>query len=845
MLSAQELYQRGRVLGNAGRHAAAKRLLIKAEPRADSAELRARIELSLAYTESELGTHNAGIELCRSALRHDGITPLVQGLIWSQLGMLFMRSGRGNEALGALDRSESLLVDTDAGAAADAETEYDRSRTLGNVYLSRGNVQLQLGHPLAARHSFEAASRQYRAVGYRVGEIKARHNLGYATLLSGDIVPALRLMEQADLASLGPVWAAVSSQDRAEALLAAGMDKDAAVSLREASRAFAARRMPQRQAESLLVLSRLSLRRDPREAARTARRAAAIFQARGSAAWAARAQLVALAGELASRTDDRYQTPGAGDRELAARATELEWTLRRHRFHLEAQMARLLKVRALVASNQLEAARRELQRVRVRPAAPLENRLLIREVRAEFHSRTEHRGRALYQIRLGLKDLQDWQSSFGSLDLRSSLVGHGRALSKAGLERALDDGRPRRIFEWAQRARALASQVSPLRSPVPSESSESLHRLRELQERQVTDDSRALAREIAALRHDIRQRAWQAPGSGEVTDIVSLEHVREVLAETDGILLSHVTDGKRLLLLTVSGSRTKVFDLGNLAAVRALLPGLYADLDVAAGHLPRQLHDMVTGSLKSRLAKLDRAILEPAAAEIGDRRVVAVPTGSLAGVPWSMLSTLGNNQLSVARSVSLWLRDRPSQRLHAPTRSVGFVAGPRVPRAHEEVQRAASYWPSAEVIAGDRATAATASELASRVDVLHFSAHGRHSSQNPLFSGLELSDGPWYGYDIDNLEHVPSVVVLSSCELGRSSVRWGEEAVGMTVGWQGAGTKVVIAASASVDDDVACEVLAHTHQRLAAGATPSEALLGAQQAHAGVVTPFMCFGSGW
>lgn len=849
MLSAQELYERGRVLGNSGRHAAAKQLLTRAAPRAESRELRARIELSLAYTESELGTHTVGIQLCKSALAYDDITPLVRGLIWSQLGMLYMRSGHGNEALGALARSESLLIGEDNAALspteAEASAEDDRRQTLANVYLSRGNVQLQLGQHLAARHSFQAASHQYSAVEYRVGEIKARHNLGYATLMSGDIVAALQLMEQANLASLGPVWAAVSSQDRAEALLAAGMDKDAAVSLREASRAFANRKMRQRQAESLLVLSRLSLRRDPRDAARTARRAAAIFQARGSAAWAARANLVALAGELASHTDDRYKTSGAGDRELAVRAHQLQSDLRHHRLHLEAQMARSLKVRALVASDQLEVARRELQRIRVRPDAPLENRLLIREVRAEYHSRVEHRGRALHQVRLGLNDLQDWQSSFGSLDLRSSLVGHGRALAKAGLEHAFDDGRPRRIFEWAQRARALASQVSSLRSPVPAESSESLHRLRDLQERQHTDGSRALAREISELRRDIRQRAWQTPGSGEVTDIASLEHVREVLAQTDGILLCHVTDGKRLRLLTVTGRRTKVFDLGDLASVRALLPGLYADLDVAAGHLPQQLHDMVLGSLTSRLAKLDRAILAPAAAEIGERRVVAVPTGSLAGVPWSMLATLGNNQLSVARSVSLWLRDRPAQQPVESTHSVGFVAGPRVQRAHEEVQRAASYWPSAEVISGDLATAATASELASRVDVLHFSAHGRHSSQNPLFSGLELSDGPWYGYDIDNLEHVPSVVILSACELGRSSVRWGEEAVGMTVGWQVAGTKVVISASASVDDDVACEVLAHTHQRLAAGDTPSAALLRAQQAHAGTVAPFMCFGSGW
>ena len=60
-------------------------------------------------------------------------------------------------------------------------------------------------------------------------------------------------------------------------------------------------------------------------------------------------------------------------------------------------------------------------------------------------------------------------------------------------------------------------------------------------------------------------------------------------------------------------------------------------------------------------------------------------------------------------------------------------------------------------------------------------AHGRHSADNPLFSGLELADGPWFGYDIDQLDAIPPTVILSSCELGRSSVRWGEETIGMTV----------------------------------------------------------------
>jgi CHAT domain-containing protein len=142
------------------------------------------------------------------------------------------------------------------------------------------------------------------------------------------------------------------------------------------------------------------------------------------------------------------------------------------------------------------------------------------------------------------------------------------------------------------------------------------------------------------------------------------------------------------------------------------------------------------------------------------------------------------------------------------------------------------------------ATVDDVTSLAADVDVLHIAAHGRHSSDNPMFSGLELADGPLFGYDIDRMPRVPSTVVLSACEAGRSSVRWGEEAVGMARAWLHAGTRCVIAAPVVVADDDACELLGAMHEGLAAGQTPSEALAAASD-RTGIVAPFQAHGSGF
>ena len=94
------------------------------------------------------------------------------------------------------------------------------------------------------------------------------------------------------------------------------------------------------------------------------------------------------------------------------------------------------------------------------------------------------------------------------------------------------------------------------------------------------------------------------------------------------------------------------------------------------------------------------------------------------------------------------------------------------------------------------------------------------------------------------MDQVPDAVVLSSCEVGRSAVRWGEEAVGMVRIWLHAGTRCVVAAPVIVADDDACELLGAMHEGLAAGQAPSEALAAAS-VRTGIVAPFQVHGAGF
>jgi CHAT domain-containing protein len=205
-----------------------------------------------------------------------------------------------------------------------------------------------------------------------------------------------------------------------------------------------------------------------------------------------------------------------------------------------------------------------------------------------------------------------------------------------------------------------------------------------------------------------------------------------------------------------------------------------------------------------------------------------------------MLPALRGREFTLAASVTRWVAHSGA----ASARSAGFAVGPRVARGDEETAAAASAWPAARVLRGHDATVDAVADLAAEVDVLHVAAHGRHAASNALFSGMELADGTLFGYDVDRIPRVPSIVVLSSCEVGRSSVRWGEEAVGMTRVWLHAGTHAVVATPVIVADDIACELLGAMHAGLVAGLTPSAALADAS-ARTGLVSSFQVHGAGF
>ncbi|WEK61641.1 MAG: CHAT domain-containing protein [Candidatus Microbacterium colombiense] len=806
ILSSEELHRRGVEAANARRFDRARRALDLAAARTEDPDLRARIDGTIAYVLDQTGEHSSAEALSRELLRREGLSANTIALLSGQLGILLMHAGN-------LDSADKLLTRA-------IDTIPRGTIEFANLLMSRSMVLMQQHHLDRCAADLLDAIEVFEATNAMESLARARHNLGYTALLRGDLVAALQLMSESRpvFAETSELATAISDLDRAEVLRDAGLTTEAEVLLGEVVKRFGAQRMRQARGEAEYHLARSLLRHDLVAAERTATAAMRRFTALRSDGWAARSEALRLEARTRALPDS---PPPAADFSVATAA------LVRNGSHAEATALRMV---ARLAGHG------RMPKITQDDPTPLQ--LRAHEVRA---LRAVGRGRNTEAMRAaadGLDLLAGWQQSFGALDLQASVAMQGSELVFAGLTAAARTRDPETLFAWSERARHLSQQVAPLRPPHDDALATDLAELRMLRADLAGHDWTTDAR-VRVLRDRVRERQWSSTRSGGTNERVDLAETTALL-DADTAVLAYVFTGTALHCVMVTASAARIVDL-SLSRVRAALDGLRADLDVAALTRGGLMAEVIARSLDARLAVLDTELVAPVRGSA--RRLVVTSPGILAGVPWAMLPGMHGTPFTLATSVSRWSADR--RRPLEESSRIGFAAGPRVPRAGEEIRQAAAAWGASPVqLHGPEATVTAVTALAGTTDLLHIAAHGRHAVDNPLFSGFELADGTLFGYDVDLIPTAPATVILSACELGRSSVRWGEEALGMTRVWLHAGTRCVIAAPVVVPDDVASELLSAVHTELARGADAATALAQAS-AETGHRAPFQCHGSGF
>ncbi|MBC6448914.1 CHAT domain-containing protein [Actinokineospora xionganensis] len=845
---ARNLHSRARDIAYAYDFAKARAHLLKAlgllddvvdQESAGSMPVLIHVLVTLAYVETEGGQVTTGLSRLDAASRLADAQPEPKrsellGLALEQRGILLIRAGELDEALEVLDEAEHLLAAALSAGAGDPTV-------LATLYLNRSLAHIEAANPSAAvaelRRCVDFAAAN-SAVHGSLG-IKARHNLGYVAYMTGDIPTALRYYEEARDAGLQPTLLL----DRARALLAAGLAEEAARNLADALPMLRKQRAGQDAAEVEVTLAAAELLQGNAERARQwARRAERRFTRRGNARWAAVAALAAMRAQT-----DEALARGRSSAAHSVAAIKLADRLRSLMLEDEAALALMLAIRLELLRGDVTSAEILIDQMPAgRPTTPVDNQMMARLCRAELAVARGERRRALAEARAGLTVLGKARDRMGGLELVCGTAIHGRKLGELAIQLVLDGRRtdPRRLFTWLEQTRAQVYRYEPLPTIADSEMATKAAELRHV--RRALQLDRLAGRPVgkldklaAALQRDVVRLGWHTSAWGSPRPVASLDEVSVALG--DRALVEFAMSRGHVVAVVVAAGRTRLIRLGAAADAAEPAARLHADLDaLAPDTLPAAIVDVVRGSAERSAEALDRQLIRPLMAAVGDRELVIVPTGSLYAVPWGVVPSLQGRPVVVAPSATAWLA---AHRAVAPPGRTLLARGPLLTGDVVEDAMLRSVYSGAVVLEEEQATVAGVLAALDGAELAHLAAHGEHEPTNALFSRLELADGPLFAYEVAQLRQPPRQVVLAACELALNYVRPGDEALGYAGALLAGGVQTVVAATSRVGDAAAAGAMVEYHQRLSSGVAPARAL-AESIAEDPYRRPFICLGAG-
>ncbi len=417
--------------------------------------------------------------------------------------------------------------------------------------------------------------------------------------------------------------------------------------------------------------------------------------------------------------------------------------------------------------------------------------------------------------------------TLGATELRTLATANGAALAEMALRHAVRREDARLLLEWSERWRGTVLRVTPVRPPPDSDLVADLAALRNVATRlESALDSRAalpaLERERRRLEAAVRQRVLHTPAAeAGQAESFSAADLLDQLGDTDLIELTEV-DGERYAVVATAGRLHLVHVGPAQTATHALAHALFALRREGAGRGTYRLDLTEIGR------RLEATLLGDSVRLLRGGPVVVVPTGKLHAVPWGLMPSLRDRPTAVTPSASAWLRARRAARPEEDR--VVLVGGPRLVTGGAEVRHLVAQYPDAVVLADGDATAERVMAAMDGAWLVHMAAHGTFRSDSPLFSAIELDDGPLTVYDLERLKQAPYRVVLSSCSSAVGVPVGADELLGLVSALISLGSAGVVASVVPVNDPATVPLMTALHEHLRAGADLAGALTLARQA---------------
>lgn len=836
-----------RELGRLDEALTSLRTAIRRADRHDQKIAAAEARMSLAYVLLERGDSAAALAQADRAGAE--LTGLPAARLLMQRGVILHRCQRTAEAFESYSKALPVL------------RRHNDTMWAARCHNNRGLLHVYRGEMDAADADLRQALAMHREMGNDVFAADVEWNLGFLATRRGDVPEALRQYDSAMVTyrrhgGLTPE----AMVTRGELLLSVGLRHEARLTADQVVEMAVASGSRSGLADALLLLAQAALATEDIEAARdAAHRALRLFTRQRRDGWATVARYIAL------RADERAAPP---TRSLRTRALRVADELAGIGWRAHELDTRIIAARVALALGNVDTAHRELRQAgAARRRGPMELRIRAWYAEALLRLASGNDRGAESALRAGLRVIERRRATTGATELRVHMSGQGTELAAAGLKLARSAGSARKVFEWAERWRAGALRLRPVRPPDDAALAAALAELRGVSgeiEATSLNVTRAtgrggppprLVRLQQALEERVQQLVRRTQGSGlraVSTEPPDLAELSEQLR--DRVLVELVEHNGALLAVAVRDGQATLHELGRPDVVyRALESVRFALRRLAFAHGSAASLQAARHTVSSGAGRIDAELLVPLRDRLGDRRLVLVPTGALQAVPWSLLPSCAWRPVSVVPSAAVWSRAAREGHHGVPDRpgKIVLVCGPGLEGASHEIDALALAYPTATRLTGPDATVEAALSELDGADIAHIAAHGRVRSDNPLFSALDLADGPLTVYDLERMPGAPRLVLLPACQSGVSRVLAGDEVMGLTSALFALGTRTIVATVVPVPDESTHPLMVGLHAALRQGMAPADALAHAQvavdphdMAALATVAGFVCFGFG-
>jgi CHAT domain-containing protein len=378
--------------------------------------------------------------------------------------------------------------------------------------------------------------------------------------------------------------------------------------------------------------------------------------------------------------------------------------------------------------------------------------------------------------------------------------------------------------------RELGEQIRKLRQAIQKEYSAPQKERREQAIHSYSVELARAERDYEALQDDARGTNANSPAGSTVPQLADIQRA----IPADSALVEYVVGKQMISIVVVTPSSVVGLSVAitseSLSSRTQLLRDLITERRPEWTQPARGLREVLVDPLWSegRLTNIHQLLI--------------VPDGVLNYLPFAALPTgphqfLGDNfTIAYLPAAAALMRDR-----EASTGRTLLAMAPgsaHLPYAPAEVQGIGKIFRQhSRVVVGRKATKTLFKQIAGNYDYLHLATHASLNRNAPSLSALELepdkeSDGRLELYEIAGMKLHARLVTLSACEtaLGKgyfSDTPGGDEFVGITRAFLGAGGRNVLASLWPVNDESTSDLMVKFYRHLLSADGP-EALARAQ-----------------